>query len=276
MDMQKIFMFKMTVGFLAVFLVFIPVFTNPDSVSASEYENMVLIPEGEFEMGSNSGDPFERPKHTVYLDAFFIDKLEVTNADFSLFLNDEGNKKEDGASWIFIDSDYCKIKKTNGHFAPEEGYEDHPVVMVSYYGALAYCQWAKKRLPTEAEWEKAARGGILDAPYPWGYDIDTTHTNYERKKRGTTPVGIYPPNGFGLYDMAGNVSEIVSDFYSDNYYRFSPDKNPGGPEIGEFHTVRGGSWLSGPKGLRVFKRREGILPYLSLPDVGFRCVKDID
>jgi formylglycine-generating enzyme required for sulfatase activity len=274
--MRRFFMFRKTIRFLFALLIFIPIFVIPNMVSASDYEDMVLIPAGEFEMGGNGGDPDERPRHTVYIDAFFIDKFEVTNTDFAVFLNDEGNKEVDGASWIFIDSDYCMIKKTDSRFTPVEGFEDHPVVMVSYYGALAYCEWAKKRLPTEAEWERAARGGVSDAIYPWGNDIDTTRVNYERKKRGTTPVGVYPPNGYGLFDMAGNVSEMVSDFYSDNYYRISPGKNPGGPEIGEFHTVRGGSWLSGPKGLRVSKRREGILPYLSLPDVGFRCVKDAD
>jgi formylglycine-generating enzyme required for sulfatase activity len=245
-------------------------------VFSGEYENMAFIPGGSFTMGSNQGDPDERPKHEVFLEGFFIDAFEVTNSDYTHFLNEKGNRVEEGAPWIFINSEYCRIQKEGGHFIAEEGYEDHPVVMVNYYGALAYARHLGKRLPTEAEWEKAARGGIADAPYPWGHHIDTSLANFERKRRGTTPVGAFRPNGFGLFDMAGNVSEMVSDFYADDYYKRSPERNPRGPELGEVHTIRGGDWLSGTQGLRVSNREAGTPPSLYLPNVGFRCVKDVE
>jgi formylglycine-generating enzyme required for sulfatase activity len=110
--------------------------------------------------------------------------------------------------------------------------------------------------------------------YPWGDDINSIHANYGRRKVGTVPVGAYPPNGFGLYDVAGNVSEMVMDLYSESYYRSSPEIDPGGPEVGENHVIRGGDYLSHSEGLSVYKRYEGPSPYVALPNVGFRLVKD--
>lgn len=245
------------------------------NLHAGEYDNMALVPEGPFVMGSDRGDKDERPAHTVYLNAYFIDRYEVTNADFSKFLNKMGNGVEEGAQWISIGRIGCKIEKVGRKFAPIEGYENHPVVMVTYFGAKAYARWVKKRLPTEAEWEKAARGGLVGKEYPWGDGIDTIHANYGRKKIGTTPVGIYPPNGFGLYDMVGNAAEMVSDFYSADYYKRSPEMNPAGPETGECRITRGGDFLSHSEGLFVYKRHEAPAPYIALPNVGFRLVKDM-
>ena len=257
-------------------LAFLSLFTAAAMVSSTgEYEDMILVPEGPFVMGDNTGGADERPAHTVYLKAYFIDRYEVTNADFAKFLSEKGNRMEGGTDWIYIGKVGCKIEKSGRGFAPVIGYENHPVVMVTYYGAKAYADWMKKRLPTEAEWEKAARGGLVGMKYPRGDDIDTIQANYGRRKVGTTPVGVYPPNRFGLYDVAGNVSEMVNDFYSESYYKDSPEINPGGPEAGENHVIRGGDYLSHSEGLSVYKRYEGPSPYVALPNVGFRLVKDI-
>jgi sulfatase modifying factor 1 len=241
---------------------------------AGEYDDMVLIPAGEFVMGSAQGDADERPEHRVFVKDFFIDCFEVTNDEYAAFLNEAGNPLVGGAHYLFIDSDDCQIDEIRGKFVAEEGYDDHPVTMVTYYGAEAYARWAGKRLPTEAEWEKAARGGLDGRPYPWGDDIDTLSANYGRKRMGTTPVGMFAPNGFGLYDVSGNVAEMVSDYYDGHYYRSSPAADPAGPETGETHVARGGSWLSDAEGVMVYVRGGGTLPYVSLPNVGFRCARD--
>jgi formylglycine-generating enzyme required for sulfatase activity len=241
---------------------------------AGVYEDMVLIPAGEFIMGSSLGDADERPEHRVFVKDFFIDRFEVTNDRYTAFLNEVGNPLVGGAHYLFIDSPDCRIDEVKGKFVVEEGYGDHPVTMVTYHGAEAYARWAGKRLPTEAEWEKAARGGLGGKEYPWGNDIDTLSANYGRKRMGTTPVGIFAPNGFGLYDMSGNVAEMVGDYYDKGYYRSSPTADPKGPETGERNAVRGGSWLSDVSGIRVFAREAGTLPYVSLPNVGFRCAGD--
>jgi formylglycine-generating enzyme required for sulfatase activity len=266
---------KLLLGLAAV--VSISLFTAVAVVSsAGEYENMVFIPEGPFVMGDDMGGADAKPAHTVHLKAYFIDRYEVTNADFAKFLNKKGNGVEGGASWIYIGKSGCRIEKVGRDFAPVIGYENHPVVMVTYFGAKAYADWVKKRLPTEAEWEKAARGGLAGMKYPRGDEINTICANYGRRKMGTTPVGIYPPNGFGLYDAVGNAAEMVSDFYAADYYGSSPGANPLGPEVGENHVIRGGDYLSHSEGLSVYKRCEGPAPYVALPNVGFRLVKDVE
>ncbi|MBN1573267.1 MAG: formylglycine-generating enzyme family protein [Deltaproteobacteria bacterium] len=266
---------KLLLG-IFIAIISISLFTAAAVVStAGEYEDMILVPEGPFVMGDDMGGADAKPAHTVYLKAFFIDRYEVTNADFAKFLNEKGNRMEGGANWIYIGREGCKIEKVGRGFKPVLGCENHPVVMVTYYGAKAYADWMKKRLPTEAEWEKAARGGLSSMKYPRGDDINTINANYGRRKMGTAPVGNYPPNGFGLYDVAGNAAEMVNDFYAANYYRNSPEMNPGGPEVGENHVIRGGDYLSHSEGLSVYKRCEGPSPYVALPNVGFRLVKDL-
>ncbi len=204
-------------------------------------EGMALIPAGEFLMGSNDGGSDEKPVHSVYLDAYYIDKYEVTNEQFSKFLNEKGNQGEGGATWVDIDDEDCLIEYKNGKYQPRSGYENHPVVEVSWYGARAYAKWAGKRLPTEAEWEKAARGGLIGKKYPWGDSIDSSKANYDENLGRTTPVGSYPPNNYGLYDMAGNVWEWVSDWHDYNYYSSSNSyTNPQGPNGGSYRVLRGG------------------------------------
>ena len=227
---------------------------------------MVLIPAGEFEMGDNfnEGDGDERPVHTVYLDAFYIDKYEVTNVQYAEFLNAYG-KNVDAAGHQLLDirSSHCLIRKMGDIYKPRVGYEDHPVVEVSCYGAAAYAQFYGKRLPTEAEWEKAARGGLAGKRYPWGNDITHDDANYSRtggkdKWDKTSPVGSFAPNGYGLYDMAGNVWECCADDFT---------------KVRSRCVIRGGDWNSTPLNLRCAGRAISD-PYYPFDCVGFRCSQD--
>jgi len=222
---------------------------------------MVLIPSGEFMMGGNEWSENEKPAHRVYLDGFYIDKFEVTNAQFAKFLKE---------------TDYQSQGNWQKHNNP--GKESHPVVNVSWYDAMAYLTWAKKRFPTEAEWEKAARGGLMVKRYPWGDDIDLTkanYANYGEKKGGTTAVGTYAANGYGLFDMAGNVWEWVADFYQETSYQESPYQNPKGPSRGSARVMRGGAWDVGFYALRCASRN------WNPPDfwddcIGFRGARSIN
>jgi formylglycine-generating enzyme required for sulfatase activity len=202
--------------------------------------NMVMVPAGEFEMGITENDARkiveanpnfadyewfadEMPKHKVWLDEFYLDKNEVTNKEFKEFVNQTGYKSE--GDWEKYYSD---------------GQDDYPVIGVTWTDANEYCKWVGKRLPTEAEWEKAAKGGN-DYLYPWGNEIITGNENCQTE--GLKPVGSFPPNKYGIYDLGGNAFEICSDWYDENYYHNSPYKNPQGPEGGQFHVMRGGSWF---------------------------------
>ncbi len=205
-------------------------------VSPKDGMVMVYVPAGEFRMGSDIYDD-EKPEHRVYLDGYWIDKTEVTNRMFRKFVKENGYQPE-GIWWRAASDENI------------EGEDKHPVVNVSWNDAVAYCQWAGRRLPTEAEWEKAARG-TDGRKYPWGNEApkwglaniwDRGADGYEY----TAPVGSYPEGAspYGVLDMAGNVWEWVADWYDENYYDKSPAKNPAGPTTGELRVVRGGSWLS--------------------------------
>jgi formylglycine-generating enzyme required for sulfatase activity/transposase-like protein len=219
---------------------------------------MVLIPAGEFQMGSNDGGNDEKPVHTVYIDAFYMDKYEVTNAQYKKFMDATGYK----APTYWDDPNYNT--------------QNNPIIGVSWYDAETYADWAGKRLPTEAEWEKAARGGLLGKQYPWGDTITHDDANYDGIGgkdiwNGTSLVGSFKPNGYGLYDMAGNVLEWVADWYVDNYYANSSKSNPKGPNSGRWHVLRGGSWyLHSDNYLRVAYRNYGDPARLD-KNLGFRC-----
>ena len=236
---------------------------------------MVLIPSGAFQMGSEWGDDDERPEHRVYLDAFYIDVYEVTNELFARFLNEIGNQEEGGESWL--EASRIIFQSSSG-WVTDTRYTDHPVVMVSWYGASAFCEWRGARLPTEAEWEKAARGGLEGKLYPWGDDLPVyaigTENGAQFGDRGdtTVPVGSFGPNGYGLYDMAGNVIEWVADWYMVNYYSDSPSENPTGPTISDSHVIRGGSWVNDAYELRVSSRHWGF-SNAKYTNYGFRCVR---
>lgn len=209
---------------------------------------MVVIPAGEFLMGSESGYPNERPVHPVFIDAFALAQHPVTNTQYERFVRETGHRVP------YLDDPRAEATNWDREARTyPAGHAQHPVVLVSWHDAHTYCEWAGGRLPTEAEWEKAARGGLEGKPYPWGDEIDPSLANYDNRN-GTTLVGSYLPNGYGLHDMAGNVWEWVGDWYNATYYPRSPQRNPQGPEKGSVRVLRGGAWLLFPQFCRVAYR----------------------
>ncbi len=250
-------------------------------------EGMVLIPGGAFEMGSTdeNAQNDEQPVHTVYVDAFYMDETEVTNLDYKRFLLENPLWEKSNIDPWLEDGDYLFHWTSNNY---PDGEANHPVTYVSWYAAMAYAQWAGKRLPTEAEWEKAARGGLVGNAYPNSNTINAGNANYDEDVSDTTSVRRYAPNNYGLYDMAGNVWELCLDEYDPDFYFSSPSENPlaGGRSIAwlinNFTSIafdirivmRGGSWESDPIYLRV-ANRGWTPPILTTSDLGFRCVKDV-
>ncbi|MBN1922179.1 MAG: SUMF1/EgtB/PvdO family nonheme iron enzyme [Anaerolineae bacterium] len=212
-----------------------------------EADGMVLVyaPAGEFQMGSTQYDA-EQPVHTVALDGFWLDRTEVTNAQFAAFLTVTGNKTEGGATWLDSADEDCLIEQAGNTFRAKSGYAQHPVIEVTWYGAAAYCEWVGGRLPTEAEWEYAARGPE-ELSYPWGNEWDCTRGNFNSdcgsdSYSRTAPVGSFPEGAswVGALDLAGNVWEWVSDWYGS--YPSGRQVNPTGPQSGASRVLRGGSW----------------------------------
>jgi formylglycine-generating enzyme required for sulfatase activity len=244
---------------------------------------MVYVPAGEFLMGATAADgkaaDDEKPQHTVCLDAFWIDRTEVTCAQYVRFLNALGGHMDTcGAHQCAEmkegeDAD-SHILQRDGRYEAEPGFEEHPVVEVTWYGAEVYCEWAGVRLPTEAEWEKAARG-VDGRMYPWGNSApDCTKEQYGDCGGETVPVGskLAGASPYGALDMAGNVWEWVSDWYDASYYRTSPPRNPQGLPSGEKRVFRGGSWGYLPQFTRTTDRARN-LPIYAGPNVGFRCAE---
>jgi formylglycine-generating enzyme required for sulfatase activity len=222
---------------------------------------MVLVRGGTYTVGSNSGDDDERPARRVVLDPFYLDAREVANADFARFVA-ETNYRAEGERRKYAD--------------PSRS--DHPVVAVTWNDAVAYATWAGKRLPSEAEWEAAARGGLEGRLYPNGDQIgpaDATFGALHSHDPQTTAVGSHPPNGYGLHDMAGNVWEWCSDYYAPDAYLRGSARDPKGPERGSARVARGGSWNDAPRALRVANRLE-MTPTLIGPVFGFRCAQSVD
>lgn len=251
------------------------------STRISEKDGMVMVfvPQGEFIMGGRE-EYWERPIHKVVLDSYWIDQTEVTNAMYAKFVQETGYKTdaenkgcsyfvENYDTWVCInDVDWSHPRGPN---SDNSGREDFPVVHISWNDAEAYCKWAGSRLPTEAEWEKAARG--TDArTYPWGEKIDCSRGNFYGCTGDLVKVGSYESGKsyYGLYDMAGNVEEWVNDWYSETYYQKSPSTNPLGPNTDTFYRViRDGSWGAGGA-VRSAARWRGI-PSLTSSYIGFRC-----
>ncbi|RKU18995.1 hypothetical protein C6501_01605 [Candidatus Poribacteria bacterium] len=256
-------------------------------------EDMVLIPAGEFQIGSNDAEARnnEQPVRTVYVDAFYMDETEVTNVQFKEFLLENPSWQKGRIEARFHDGDY--LKHWNGNNYPN-GKGNHPVRYVSWYAAMAYSEWTGKRLPTEAEWERAARGGLAGKKYPNGNMITPRDANYDKNVGDTTPVGRYPANGYGLYDMVGNVWEWCLDEYDEDFYFTFPRngvaRNPlsGANSIewimdnftnvnrSSAHVYRGGSWYQGEPYARVAYRNASSPTNTGFRvGIGFRCVKDV-
>jgi formylglycine-generating enzyme required for sulfatase activity len=237
----------------------------------------VFIPAGSFLMGSAESDRLasndEFPQHEVSLDAFWIDQTEVTNAQFATFLNEEGNQGEGGVEWLEEESSYVLIESRDGVYQPKAGFEAHPVIEVSWYGARAYCEWTGGRLPTEAEWEYAARGPDSRI-YPWGNQAPTCNlANYGNCVGATTELGSYVDKAswVGAFDMSGNVWEWVNDWYDSGYYENALSENPTGPQTSQFRVRRGGAWYNQyVRAASRFNYEPGYRSYV----VGFRCAQE--
>ena len=275
-------------------------FAGCSSKPPVEEPGMVFIDGGEFTMGTNDAFPFEGPEHRVFVDGFYMDVTEVTNRQFRDFVEATGyeteSEKQESSGFFDADTGQWKLLDGADWRHPEgpgsnlEGKDDYPVIHVSWDDATAYAEWAGKRLPTEAEWEYAARGGLEGAVYPWGdalrprgmHRANVWQGRFPVRDQSTdgfsgpAPVQRFAPNGYGLYDMAGNVWEWVADWYSSSYYRESPRKNPKGPVMGQEKINRGGSWLCSEnycQGYRVAARQKTARDS-GLNNVGFRCVRD--
>jgi formylglycine-generating enzyme required for sulfatase activity len=238
---------------------------------------LIFVPEGSFLMGSEVGTSRddEVPEHIAHLGDYWIYKYEVTYAQFAQFLNTFGNQEEDGALWLNASDRDLRISEADEVWAPDEGYEDHPVAGVTWYGARRYCEWVGGRLPTEAEWEKAARGedGRI---YPWGDEHpNCDFANFSGCVGYSKPVGSYPMGAspYGVLDMGGNVWEWVMDWYAEDYYREPPVFDPQGPEEGTYKVLRGGSRAFIIGYMRTSARNR-LTPYLTFCSLGFRCVMD--
>lgn len=258
---------------------------------------MAVIEGGEFMMGTDSGLPFEGPAHRVVLDAFYIDRYEVTNRRYAEFAAATGYETESerlGWSGVFdprqngwTKGDGADWRHPNGPGSSHEDMPNFPVIHLSWADADAFCDWRGLRLPTEAEFEFAARGGRNGTAYAWGDELvpggmhqaNLWQGDFPQQDRtldgygGHAPVGKFPPNGYGLYDMTGNVWEWVQDWYSDTYFRNSPARNPQGPRSGDQKVQKGGSWLCSQnycQGYRVAARMM-TAPDSGLNNLGFRC-----
>ena len=235
----------------------------PDYISDAKGVPMAYVPAGVFLMGSDRGSIDEYPIHPVDLDAFYIDRYEVTNALYR----------------ACVEAEVCqpvrkKSSATRSSYYDNRRYIRYPVVFVDWYMAQTYCEWRESRLPTEAEWEKAARGG-MNVIYPWGDVQDCNLANYGNCLRDTSGVTIYDlgASRYGPHHMAGNVWEWVSDWYSDDYYRSSPEEDPQGPDTGTEKVLRGGSWKDDYTEIRSVNR-EAEAPSYSSHLIGFRCARD--
>ena len=271
-----------------------PVEPPPEGTQPEEPppEGMVLIPAGEFQMGSNDAEAGnnEQPVRTVYVNAFYMDETEVTNVQFKEFVLENPRWQKDRIEARFGGSRYLQLWDGNNY---PHGKGNHPVEHVTWYAAMAYADWAGKRLPTEAEWERAARGGLAGKKYPNGNTITARDANYSDNVGGTTAVRRYPANGFGLFDMAGNVFEWCLDEYdAEFYFTFPRDGVARNPLSGANNTqwiinnftsvnsnrvMRGGYWGTGVQSLRVASRHSWT-PSFTInfhTGLGFRCVRAV-
>ena len=245
----------------------------------------VKVPEGTFIMGGEGGDDDELPAHEVYLDTFWIGKYEVTAAQYTAFLNDVGTDRDEAHIWIDTSYEGAMIQRQNGGFAHLPGLERFPAAGVTWYGARAFAGWLSSKtglpfdLPTEAQWEKAARGKHDKRRiFPWGVRLNPDLARYKHSqptKVGSYPEGVSP---FGAFDMAGNVSEWVNDWYQRDYYEHGPTRNPTGPETGERKILRGGDWSSRLIGVNFLRSANRMMmhPQVGELTMGFRLTLNMD
>jgi formylglycine-generating enzyme required for sulfatase activity len=272
--------------------------TSQTPSAERNFDGMVLINGGTFLMGTDDGMPHEAPAHRVSVRSFWIDRHEVTVAEFEEFIkatNYRTDAEKFGWSGVF---DKTSRKWTRGDKATWRDPEgtgktpqpNEPVTQVSWNDAAAYAEWANKRLPSEAEWEYAARGGLAGNKYAWGDELrpngrpvanwwqgvfpenDTGEDGFA----GRAPVMSFEPNGYGLYDMSGNVWEWTADWYAGDYYQISPADDPKGAETGTERSMRGGSWMCAENFCSNYRvaGRSHATPDTGLNNLGFRCVRD--
>lgn len=285
----------------------------------SERSSMIWLPGGEFKMGTDDAEGFpsdgEGPVRVVRVNPFYLDATTVTNRDFTRFVDATQYQTDaERYGWSFVFSAFVRRSVARRVTRAVEGVpwwwvvegadwrhpegpgssiltrQDHPVVHVSWNDAMAYAAWAGKRLPTEAEWEYAARGGLSQKRYPWGDDLTPggrhycniwqgqfpTHNTVEDGYAGTAPAASFPPNGFGLYNMAGNVWEWCADWFSAVFHRQGPYDNPTGPKTGTERVIRGGSYLCHASYCNRYRvaARSRNTPDSSTGNMGFRCAQD--
>ena len=250
-----------------------------------------LIPAGPFVMGSDEGPAEERPAHTVHLDEFAIGVQLVTNAEYGRFVQEAGYRAPAVDDLPLVvraggEEREREFRAASAPYAwrsalPPADRLDHPVTLVRWDDAAAYCRWLSHvlertvRLPSEAEWERAARGGLEQKPYPWGDGLSPERANFldvpdRRARAGTTPCRRFAPNGYGLFDAAGNAWEWVHDWYDPGYYVVSPDKNPVGPPEGQSRIVRGGGWVTAEPAMLTCSHRHEVPPDTYSYGIGFR------
>lgn len=235
----------------------------------------ISIASGIFKMGSNDGDNDEQPIHKVRVNNFSISKYEITNAQYAVFMNAIGanaNGRYKGIEYLEMNDEHIEINYINGKFVADTSKENHPVIEVSWYGAKAYCTYYGGRLPTEAEWEFAAKGGNKHRGYTYAGSDNADEVAWYHKNSGNTTkkVGTKNSNELDLYDMSGNVSEWCNDWYDKNYYK-KPVNNSKGPTSGAFKVIRGGFWNFNLGFIRVTDRSLN-RPTSTSTDIGFRFV----
>jgi len=238
----------------------------PTQITDDKGADMVLVPAGEFIMGSEYGYNDEKPVHEVYLDSFYIDKYEVTNAFYRICV----------AAGVCNPPRDVGSNTRSSYYANSE-FDDYPVIFMNWDQATTYCQWRGAELPTEAEWEKASRGTNGSDPW-WKDDIDCGKSKYFQCTNDTAKVGSYADgvSPYGAYDMVGNVWEWVSDWYYSQYYSVSPASNPQGPSTGKFRALRGGFYFFNNHWFNSGTARSGnVRSYIYDYMIGFRCAKPL-
>lgn len=241
---------------------------------------MVYVKGGTFYMGTFHARGNEAPRHKLHIDGFYMNKYEVTNSEFAEFLNRNYLFINDINSVIDLNgsfqNEHCRIYHTGSKFMVELGYENHPVAFVNWYGAEAYAKWKGGRLPTEAEWEFAATGGVYsrNCKYAGSNNVEQVGWHCSNSGNSLQIVGLKRANELGIYDLSGNIFEWCSDWYSDVYYRNSPSKNPKGAISGSYKVMRGSSYSNLPSATQNTVR-SWVNPEFSVSYIGFRIVKDL-